>query len=63
MSETMKVRIDGELVDREIAQITRAIQEDGSIHEYPEPKLEQGEVVFRPDDDPAPIIVVRTIPA
>lgn len=59
----MQVRIDGEVVEREIASITRAIQEDGSIIEYPEPLLADDEVVFRPDDDPLPIIVVRTIPA
>ncbi|MFG0769511.1 hypothetical protein ACF8Q9_22160 [Pseudomonas sp. TYF_15] len=63
MSETMQVRIDGEVVDREVAHITRSIQPDGSIVEYPEPCLAHDEVVFRPDDDPLPIIVVRTIPA
>ncbi|MBH3360508.1 hypothetical protein [Pseudomonas guariconensis] len=63
MSETMKVRICGEVVDREVAHITRAIQPDGSMIEYPEPKLADDEVVFRPDDDSMPIIVVRTIPA
>ncbi|MFG0460963.1 hypothetical protein ACF8GG_16685 [Pseudomonas sp. yb_1] len=59
----MKVRIDGHVVDREVASITRATQEDGSTIECPEPLLESDEVVFRPDDDPLPIIVVRTIPA
>jgi len=59
----MKVRIDGELVDREVAHATRAIQDDGSITEYTEPLLAHDEVVFRPDDDPTPIIVKRTIPA
>lgn len=63
MPETMKVRINGEAIDRAVAHITRAIQEDGSITEYAEPLLERDEVVFRPDDDPLPIIVVRTIPA
>lgn len=63
MTGTMKVRINGEVVDRTIAHTTRAIQEDGSIVEYTEPLLEHNEVVFRPDDDPLPIIVVRTIPA
>lgn len=63
MPETMKVRINGEVIDRAVAHITRAIQEDGSIAEYAEPLLERDEVVFRPDDDPLPIIVVRTIPA
>lgn len=61
--KTMQVRIDGELVEREIASITRSIKEDGSVTEYPEPLLAANEVVFRPDDDPAPIIVQRTIPA
>lgn len=61
--EAMQVRIDGELVDREIASITRSIKEDGSITEYPEPLLAANEVVFRPDANPAPIIVQRTIPA
>ncbi|MCE1000019.1 hypothetical protein [Pseudomonas sp. NMI1173_11] len=63
MSQTMKVRFNGEAVDRAVAHTTRAIQEDGSIVEYTEPLLEHNEVVFRPDDDPLPIIVVRTIPA
>ena len=54
---------DGEVIDRAVAHITRAIQEDGSITEYNEPLLERDEVVFRPDDDPLPIIVARTIPA
>ncbi|HYQ55363.1 MAG TPA: hypothetical protein VES70_33560 [Pseudomonas sp.] len=63
MSQTMKVRIDGEVVDRAVAHTTRAIQEDGSTIEYSEPRLNRDEVVFRPDDDPLPIIVVRTIPA
>lgn len=63
MSQTMKVRFNGEVVDRAVAHATRAIQEDGSIVEYTEPLLEHDEVVFRPDDDPLPIIVVRTIPA
>ncbi|MCB2255780.1 hypothetical protein KTQ74_28040 [Pseudomonas chlororaphis] len=63
MSQTMKVRFNGEVVDRAVARATRAIQEDGSIVEYTEPLLEHNEVVFRPDDDPLPIIVVRTIPA
>lgn len=63
MSQTMKVRINGEVVDRAVAHATRAIQADGSIVEYTEPLLEHDEVVFRPDDDPLPIIVVRTIPA
>ncbi|HDS0930168.1 TPA: hypothetical protein QEM76_000232 [Pseudomonas putida] len=63
MSQTMKVRFNGEVVDRAVAHATRAIQEDGSIVEYTEPLLEHNEVVFRPDDDPLPIIVVRTIPA
>lgn len=61
--QTMQVRISGELVDREISSITRSIKEDGSAVEYPEPLLAVNEVVFRPDDDPAPIIVTRTIPA
>lgn len=61
--QTMKVRIDGELVDREVASVKLAIQEDGSTIEHPEPLLMDNEVVFRPDDDPAPIIVQRTIPA
>lgn len=60
---SMKVRIDGELVDREVAHSTRAIQDDGSVLEYTEPLLAHDEVVFRPDDDPTPIIVKRTIPA
>lgn len=59
----MKVRIGGELVDREVAHVTRAIQGDGSVLEYTEPLLEHDEVVFRSDDDPTPIIVKRTIPA
>lgn len=63
MSETMQVRIDGEVVDREVAHITRSIQPDGSIVEYPEPRLAHDEVVFRLDDDPLPIIAVRTIQA
>lgn len=63
MSQTMKVRFNGQVVDRAVAHTTRAIQEDGSIVEYTEPLLEHNEVVFRPDDDPLPIIVVRTIPA
>lgn len=63
MSQTMKVRFNGEVVDRAVAHATRAIQEDGPIVEYTEPLLEHNEVVFRPDDDPLPIIVVRTIPA
>ena len=63
MSQTMKVRFNGQVVDRAVAHATRAIQEDGSIVEYTEPLLEHNEVVFRPDDDPLPIIVVRTIPA
>lgn len=63
MSETMRVRFNGEVIDREVEHITRAIQPDGSMIEYPEPKLADDEVVFRPDDDPLPIIVVRTIPA
>ena len=63
MSQTMKVRFNGEVVDRAVAHATRDIQEDGSIVEYTEPLLEHNEVVFRPDDDPLPIIVVRTIPA
>lgn len=63
MTQTMKVRIKGELVDREVAHMTIAIQEDGSRIEYPEPKLDDGEVVFQSTEDPIPIIVVRTIPA
>lgn len=63
MTDTMKVRINGEVVDRAVAHTTLAIQEDGSTIEYTEPMLERDEVVFRPDDDPLPIIVVRTIPA
>lgn len=63
MTEFMKVRINGEVVDRAVANTTRAIQEDGSITEYTEPLLERDEVVFRPHGDPLPIIVVRTIPA
>jgi len=59
----MKVRIDSELADRAVAHITRAIQPDGSLVEYPEPLLAHDEVVFRPDDNPVPIIVKRTIPA
>lgn len=59
----MQVRVDGALADRQIASITRTIIEDGSTTEYPEPLLAADEVVFRPDDDPAPIIVVRTMPA
>ncbi|WP_146050517.1 hypothetical protein [Pseudomonas putida] len=59
----MKVMIDGEIVDREVASITQSIQEDGSIVEYPEPLIERDEVVFRPEDSPVPIIVKRTIPA
>ena len=59
----MSVRIEGEEVYREVAHLTRAIQQDGSIVEYPEPLLAHDEVVFRPDDDPTPIIVKRTIPA
>ncbi|AVD89668.1 hypothetical protein [Pseudomonas sp. SWI44] len=59
----MKVRIDGRLVDREVASITRSVQGDGSMIEYPEPLIEHDEVVFRPGDDPVPIIVKRTIPA
>lgn len=60
---TMKIRIGGELADRQVAHTTRSIQEDGSVREHPEPFLYEDEVVFRPDDDPAPIIVQRTIPA
>lgn len=63
MSETMKVRINGEVVDRAIGSTTLAIRADGSNVEYHEPKLGPDEVVFRPDDDPMPIIVTRTIPA
>lgn len=59
----MRARIDGQLLARAVAHITRSIQEDGSIVEYPEPRLDHDEVVFRPDDDPVPIIVKRTIPA
>ena len=59
----MQVRIGGKLAARKVAHITRSIQEDGSTLEYPEPLLERDEAVFRPDDDPAPIIVTRTIPA
>lgn len=62
-STVMEVRIDGELVARAVAHITRSIQEDGSMVEYPEPLLDHDEVVFRPDDYPVPIIVKRTIPA
>ena len=61
--QTMQVRIGGETVDREVASVKRAMQADGSIVEHPEPLLAADEVVFRPDDDPAPIIVTRTIPA
>ncbi|CAG8863167.1 hypothetical protein PS627_00103 [Pseudomonas fluorescens] len=61
--KTMKIRIAGELVDRQVAHITRSIREDGSVREHPEPLLYESEVVFRPDDNPAPIIVTRTIPA
>lgn len=60
--QVMKVRIDGELVARRVAHATRAIQVDGSVLEYTEPLLDHDEVVFRPDDDPTPIIVKRTIP-
>lgn len=63
LTTLMKVRIGGDLVDREVAHATRAIQEDGSILEYTEPLLAHDEVVFRPDDDPTPIIVKRTMPA
>jgi len=63
MTQTMKVRIDGELVDRKVANVTRAIQDDGSTIEYPEPTIDHNEVVFRSEDDPVPIIVVRTMPA
>lgn len=63
MIQTMKVRIDGEAVDRAVSHMTIAIQEDGSLLEYPEPLLEPGEVVFQPTDDLIPIIVMRTIPA
>lgn len=58
----MQVRIGGKIFEREVASIKRTIQEDGSIVECSEPLLMDGEVVFRPDDDPAPIIVIRTIP-
>lgn len=61
--QVMKVRIEGDVVDREVANSTRAIQPDGTIHEYADPLLAHKEVVFRPDDDPTPIIVKRTIPA
>jgi len=61
--QLMKVRIGGDITDRQVAHITRSIQGDGSVVEYPEPLLESDEVVFRPDDDPLPIIVKRTIPA
>ena len=63
MVDTMKVRIDGELVDREVAHMTIAIHEDGTQLEYPEPKLDPGEVVFQSVDDLIPIIVMRTNPA
>lgn len=59
----MKARIGGEILSREVAHITRSIREDGSTVEYPEPLLDHDEVVFRPDNDPVPIIVKRTIPA
>ncbi|POG14144.1 hypothetical protein BGP82_06860 [Pseudomonas putida] len=59
----MKVRIEGQISDRQVANITRSIQEDGSMIEYPEPFIEHDEVVFRPGDDPVPIIVKRTVPA
>lgn len=60
---TMQVRVRGELVEREVAHITRTTNEDGSVVEYPEPLLKDGEVVFRDNQDEHPIIVVRTIPA
>jgi hypothetical protein len=59
----MQVRIEGEVVEREVAHATHSTQEDGSIREYTEPLLAHDEVVFRPDDEPTPIIVKRTIPA
>lgn len=59
----MQVRIGGEVFTREVAHITRSIQEDGSTVEYPESLLKRDEVVYRPDADPVPIIVKRTIPA
>lgn len=59
----MSVRIDGDIVSREAAHITRSIQEEGPMVEYPEPLLEHDEVVFRPDGAEIPIIVKRTLPA
>ena len=63
MNQTVKVRINGEIVERPVAHMTVAIQEDGSHIEYPEPQLDPGEVVFQSTGDPIPIIVVRTTPA
>lgn len=53
------MRISGVVLSRQIASITRAIGKDGAVIEYPEPLLKINEVVYRPDEDPAPIIVVR----